>query len=41
MTSICLLSGEATKESISKFPYKIDFVFDDIATLLKAMKGTL
>lgn len=41
MTSVCLLSGEATKETIAKFPYKIDFVFDDIATLLQAMRGTL
>jgi hypothetical protein len=41
MTSVCLLSEEATKEAIAKFPYKIDFVFDDIATLLQAMRGTL
>ncbi len=41
MTSICLLSGEATEASIKKFPYPIDYVFKDISSLLKAMKGTL
>jgi HAD superfamily hydrolase (TIGR01450 family) len=41
MTSICLLSGEATTESIKKFPYRIDYVFKDISSLYQAMKGTL
>ncbi|MFA5235653.1 MAG: HAD-IIA family hydrolase [Bacilli bacterium] len=41
MTSVCLLSGEATETAISKFPYTIDYVFKDISSLLRAMKGKL
>jgi HAD superfamily hydrolase (TIGR01450 family) len=39
MTSVLVLSGEATKDTLSKFPHKVDYVFDDIAAMYRAMKG--
>ncbi len=41
MTSILVLSGEATLEDVEQFPHNIDYVVADIATLLKKMRGTL
>ena len=41
MTSVCVLSGEADTEAIARFPYTIDYVFENIAALHEAMKGNV
>jgi len=38
MTSVCVLSGEATPDTIKKFKYQIDYVVKDVAALLAALR---
>lgn len=41
MTSVLVLSGEATKATLAKFPHQVDYVFDDVASMYRAMKGSV
>lgn len=41
MTSVLVLSGEATRDTLARFPYTIDYVFDNVSMMYRTMKGAL